>query len=59
MREDDLNVHVFRKRNSFSPKSGRWFFFWLWLLEDLSIGRILNEKKYGGTELISEKAEAL
>ena len=27
--------------------------------EDLSIERILSEKKYGGTGLISEKAEAL
>ena len=25
------------------------------LSEDLSIGRILNEKKYGGTGLVSEK----
>ena len=28
-------------------------------MEDLSIGRILSEKTYGGTGLISEKAEAL
>ena len=28
-------------------------------MEDLSIGRILSEKKYGGTGLISEKTEAL
>ena len=27
----------------------------LLLSEDLSIGRILNEKKYGGTGLVSEK----
>ena len=27
--------------------------------EDLSIGRILSWKKYGGTGLISEKTEAL
>ena len=35
------------------------FFFELWLSEDLSIGKILREKKYGGTVLISEKTEAL
>ena len=35
------------------------FLFWLWFSEDLSIGRILSEKKYGGTGLISEKMEAL
>ena len=28
-------------------------------LEELSKGKILNEKKYGGTRLISEKTEAL
>ena len=33
-------------------------FFCNWLSEDLSIGKILNQKKYGGTELISEKTEA-
>ena len=27
--------------------------------EDLSIGRILSEKKFGGTGLISEKSEVL
>ena len=27
--------------------------------EDHSIGKILNEKKYGGTGLVSEKTEAL
>ena len=27
--------------------------------EDLSIGKILSEKNYGGTALISEKTEAL
>ena len=35
------------------------FFFKLWLLEDPSIGRILSEKKYGGTGLLSEKTEVL
>ena len=29
------------------------------MLEDPSIGRILSEKKYGGTELLSEKTEVL
>ena len=27
--------------------------------EDRSIGKILSEKKYGGTGLVSEKTEAL
>ena len=35
------------------------FFSQLWLSEDLSIGRILSEKKIGGTGLISEKTQAL
>ena len=54
MRKDDLNVHVFQYKN--------WsmiFFFLTWLSKDLSIGRILSEKKYGGTGLISEKNEVL
>ena len=34
-------------------------FFSKWLSEDLSIGKILNGKKYGGMGLISEKREAL
>ena len=35
------------------------FFSNFWLSEDLSIGTILSEKKYGGTGLISEKTEVL
>ena len=35
------------------------FFFFFLLSENLSIGRILSEKKYGGTGLISEKTEVL
>ena len=31
----------------------------LWLSEDLPIGRILTEKKYGGTGLISQETEVL
>ena len=34
-------------------------FFLLFLSEDLSIGSILSEKRYGGAGLISEKTEAL
>ena len=34
-------------------------FFLLWLSEDLPIGRILREKKYRGTGLISGKTEVL
>ena len=33
------------------------FFFWLWISEDLSTGRILSEKLWG-SGLISEKTEA-
>ena len=35
------------------------FFFLFWLSEDISIGRILREKIYGGTGLISAKTEVL
>ena len=35
------------------------YFFFLTLTDCLSIGKILSEKKYGGTELISEKTEVL
>ena len=35
------------------------FFFKLWLSEDLSIVRILSEKKCWSTGLISEKTEVL
>ena len=34
-------------------------FFYIWLSEDLSIGRFLSEKKYGGAGLISENTEHL
>ena len=34
-------------------------FFSNFLSEDLSIGRILSEKKYEGTRLLSEKTEVL
>ena len=47
MQKDDLNVHVFQNRN-WQPKI--WsidFFSNSWLSEDLSIGRILSEKKWG------------
>ena len=53
MPKDDLNVHVFQYKNWCSPKSDQW------LSEDLSIGRILSEKKFGGMGLISEKTEVL
>ena len=43
MRKDDLNVHVFLNKN------------WGSLFKK----RILSEKKYGGTGLISEKPEVL
>ena len=33
------------------------FFPKFWMPEDLPIGRILREKKYGGTWLISEKTK--
>ena len=41
------------------PKIWLMIFLWLWLSEDLSIGRILCEKKSGGTGLISEKMQVL
>ena len=49
---------MFQNRSWCSPKSDR-FFFLIWLSEDISIGRILNEKKYSSTGLLSEKAEDL
>ena len=36
-----------------------FLFFQLWLSEDLSIRRIVSNKNYGGTGLLSEKTEAL
>ena len=59
MGKDDLNVHVLQYKNWCSPKPDRWFFYLLWLSEDLPIGRILSEKKYEGTGLISEKTDVL
>ena len=60
MWKDDLNVHIFQYKNWCSPKSDWWFFFYPWLSEDLSIRRILGEKKkYEGMGLISEKTEVL
>ena len=59
MQTDDVNMHVFQNRNWCSPKSDWLFFFYLWLSKDLSIVRIFSEKKYGRTELLSEKTEAL
>ena len=59
MWKDDLNVHVFQNRNWCSPKSVPWYFFQLWLSVELSIGRILSEKKYEGAGLLSENKEAL
>ena len=59
MRNDGLNVHVFQNRNWCSPKSVRWYFFQHWLSVELSIGRILSEKKHGGAGLLSENKEAL
>ena len=59
MRKDNLNVHVFQYENWCRPKSDRWFFFEFWLSGDLSIERILSEKKYGSTGLVSEKTEVL
>ena len=59
MRKDDLNEHVFQYKNWCRPKSDQLIFFQLWLSEDLSIGRILSEKKYEGKGLISEKTKVL
>ena len=59
MRKDYLNMHVFQYKNWCNPKSDRWFFFQLWLSEELFIGRILSEKNLGDTGLISEETEVL
>ena len=59
MRKYDLNVHVFQYKNWCIPESNRLFFSELWLSEDLSIGRILREKKLEDKGLISEKTEVL
>ena len=45
MQKDDLNVHVFQKRNWCSPKFDNDFFFSNFDCQDLSIVRILSEKK--------------
>ena len=58
MRRDYLNVHVFEGRDWYSPESDRWLFF-LALSEDLSVGRILSEKKYEVTGLSSGKKSKL
>ena len=57
MRKGDLNVHVFETDATQNLIDD--FFFQLWLSEDPSIGRILSEKKYGSTGLLSEKTEDL
>ena len=51
-------VHVFHYKNWFSAKSDL-FFSNFDLPEDISIGRILSEKKYRSTVLVSEKTEVL
>ena len=59
MQKVDLNMHAFQNRNWCSLKSDHCFFF-LWLSRELFILRILIERKYEGTELLSEKkTEAL
>ena len=47
MRKDGLSGRVFQDRSWCSSKFDRWFFFLLWLSEDLSIGRILSERSMG------------
>ena len=59
MRKVNLNVHVFQDGNWCNTKSDRWFFFLTLAVWRPSIGRILIEKKYGGTRLLFEKTEAL
>ena len=53
--KDDLNEYISENRNSCGPKCDWWIFFSLWLLKDLCIRRILSEKNYRSSELISEK----
>ena len=59
MRKDDLNVHVFQYKNLCSPKSDRWIFFLTLVVREPFHRKDFEWKKYGGTELISEKAEVL
>ena len=59
MRKDDLNVHVFQYKNLCSPKSDRWFFFLTLVVRGPFHRKDFEWKKYGGTELVSEKAEVL
>ena len=54
-----INVHVFQYKNWCSPKFDWLIFFWLPLSEDLSIGRILSEKKIGVTGLLYDRTEVL
>ena len=59
MWKDDLNVHVFQYKNRCSPKSDRWFFFVTLTVRGPLHRKDFKWKKYGGTELISEKVEVL
>ena len=59
MRKDDLNVHVFQYKNLCSPKSDRRFFFLTLVVRGPFHRKDFEWKKYGGTELVSEKAEVL
>ena len=59
MRKDDLNVHVFQYKNLCSPKSDRWFFFLTLVVRGPFHRKDFEWKKYGGTELVSEKAKVL
>ena len=59
MRKDDLNVHVFQYKNLCSPKSDRWLFFLTLVVRGPFHRKDFEWKKYGGTGLVSEKAEVL
>ena len=58
MHKDDLNVHVFQYNNWCSPKSDLWYFFLTFTVRG-PFHRKDFKWKYGGTGLISEKAEVL
>ena len=57
---DDLNVHIIsQNRNWCSQKSDGWFFCLTLTVRGPLNRKDFKWKKYGGTGLISEKAEAL
>ena len=48
----------FKRKTDGSSKSDRYIFFLFWLSEHLSTGKILSEKKYGGSSELCPDWEA-